>query len=95
METLKMIVIISLKLLGMTSVFLATVYSPDTAVTYFKATAVAALPFFVNVFSEIAKNIAGTLQYGGAVNLAVAFAVVLTLLIGLISLAGKRIRGHI
>ena len=95
METLKMIVVISLKLFGMTSVFLATVYSPDTTVSYFKATAVAALPFFVNFFSEIAKNIAGTLQYAGAVNLAVASAVAFTLLIGLISLAGKKIRGHI
>jgi hypothetical protein len=95
METLKMIVVISLKLLGMTFVFLATVYSPDTAVTYFKATAVAALPFFVNFFSEIAKNIAGTLRYAGTVNLAIAFAVVLTLLVGLISLAEKKIRGHI
>ncbi len=95
METLKMIVVISLKLLGMTFVFLATVYSPDTAVTYFKATAVTVLPFFINFFSEIAKNIEGTLRCSGAVNLAVSFAVTLTLLIGLISLAGKRIRGHI
>ncbi len=95
METLKMIIAISLKLLGMTFVFLATVYSPDTAVTYFKATAVAALPFFVKFFSETAKNIAGTLRYAGTVNIAVAFALVLTLLVGLVSLAGKKMRGHI
>ncbi len=95
METLKIIVVISLKLLGMTSVFLATIYSPDVAIMYLASLRTTALPFFVKFFADIANNLSGMLQNGGAVNIAIASALVLTLLIGLISFAAKKVKGYI
>jgi hypothetical protein len=98
MELLKMIVLIGLRLIGMTSVFIAAAYSPDAVQIYLssaKTAAAEALPFCANFFSDMGRSVFEAVRYAGSIDWAVGSALMLTLLIVLMSLAGKRVKGRI
>ncbi len=98
MEILKMIILIGLRLIGLTSVFIAAAYSPDAVQIYLssaKTAASRALPFCADFFSDAGRNIFEAVRYTGSINWAIGSAMMLTLLIALISLAGKRVKGQI